>query len=89
MTARRRKVKVERPMEPVGIRATGRIVRLLIGQSNGFIRGRLGREIFFHRADVREGTTFNGLEVGDTVTFELIDDAVSGARATRVTRRRR
>jgi len=76
-------------MEPVGIRASGRIVRLLVGQSYGFIRGRLGREIFFHRADVREDTTFNGLEVGDTVTFELIDDAVSGARATRVTRRRR
>ena len=80
---------MDRPLEPVGIRASGRIVRLLFGQSYGFIRGRLGREIFFHRADVRDDTTFNGLEVGDSVTFELIDDAVSGARATRVTHRRR
>jgi cold shock CspA family protein len=44
------------------------------------------REVYFHRADVQEGTSFNDLEVGETVKFELLDDAVSGARALRVRR---
>jgi hypothetical protein len=33
---------------------------------------------------MQEGCVFNDLEVGDTVTFELLEDAVSGARALRV-----
>ena len=66
--------------------ATGRIVKLLVGQSHGFIRLADGREIFFHRADVREGAAFNALNVGDPVTFELLEDTVSGARAIRVNR---
>ena len=65
----------------------GRIVKLLVGQSHGFIRTTDGREIFFHRSDVREGTSFNDFGVGDAVTFELLEDAVSGARAVRVSRR--
>jgi len=67
----------------------GRITRLFIGQSHGFIRGAADREIFFHRSDVEEGTSFNDLAVGDAVAFELLDDAVSGARAVKVKRRRR
>ena len=78
--------KIDRPTDPAGTAATGRITRLLIGQSHGFIREGNGREVFFHRADLRDDTTFNALQVGDPVTFELIDDPVSGARATRVAR---
>ena len=77
-----------RPPEPKGVPATGRIVRLLIGQGHGFIRLADDREIFFHRSDLREGTSFNDLAVGDAVTFEMLDDAVSGARALRVRKRR-
>lgn len=77
-----------RPPERRGSIATGRIIKLLVGQSHGFIRLSDGREIFFHRSDVREGTSFNDFAVGDAVTFELLEDAVSGPRALRVTRRR-
>jgi cold shock CspA family protein len=59
-------------------------VKLFTGQSHGFIRTRSGRDVFFHRGDVEEGTSFNDLAVGDGVAFELLEDAVSGARAVRV-----
>jgi len=45
------------------------------------------REVFFHRADMGEGTPFNSLEIGDVVVFELIADDISGPRATRVRKR--
>ncbi len=77
------------PPSAVGQRANGTIARLVVGQSYGFIRLRDRREVFFHRADVREDTPFNSLELGDAVAFELIVDAVSGPRAIRVTRRTR
>jgi cold shock CspA family protein len=77
---------VKPPQERRGIVATGRIVKLLVGQSHGFIRLADGREIFFHRADVCEGAAFNAFTIGDPVTFELLEDAVSGARAIRVNR---
>lgn len=79
--------KLNGPTERVGTPATGRIVRLLVGQCHGFIKGPRGREVFFHRADVGDATAFNALTVGDYVEFQLIDDAVSGARAVRVVRR--
>ena len=78
-----------RPAEQRGVSSSGRIVRLFIGQSHGFIRARDGREIFFHRGDVQDGTSFNDFEVGDAVAFELLEDAVSGARAVRVKRQGR
>jgi len=64
-------------------------VKLFVGQGYGFIRVSNERDIFFHRSDVREGTSFNDFVVGDLVTFELLEDAVSGARALRVEQRRR
>jgi len=76
--------KLGRPVAPAGTRSMGRIARLLIGQSYGFIRVRNGRAVFFHRADLRDATTFNTLQVGDRVAFELVDDQLSGARAIRV-----
>jgi cold shock CspA family protein len=73
-----------------GTLAIGRVARLLIGHGYGFIRLRNGaREVFFHRADMSDGTAFNDLRVGAEVSFELFEDAVSGARALRVTRRQR
>ena len=89
MRGPKRAGKPDRPIEPAGTPATGRILRLLVGQGYGFIKGPRGREVFFHRADVEEGTAFNTLSVGDAVSFHLIDDAVSGARAIHVTPRRR
>jgi hypothetical protein len=75
------------PTERRGHPSTGRIIKLLFGQSHGFIRLRGGRAIYFHRSDMQEGTPFNDLVVGDAVTFELLEDPVSGARAIRVIRR--
>lgn len=77
-----------RPAEQHGVASSGRIVRLFVGQSHGFIRARDDREVFFHRGDVQEGASFNDFEVGDAVVFELLADAVSGARALKVRRRR-
>ena len=77
------------PPDHRGTTATGRIAKLFIGQGHGLIRLANQREVFFHRADVQEGTAFNDLRVGDAVTFELFEDAVSGARALHVARRTR
>jgi cold shock CspA family protein len=72
--------------EARGIPSKGRIVRLLIGQGHGFIRLANDREAFFHRSDLREGTSFNEFAVGDAVRFELLEDQVSGPRAVQVER---
>lgn len=64
----------------------GRIAKLRTGQGFGFIRLAGEREVFFHRADLREGTLFNDLNVGDKVIFELFEDLISGARALHVAR---
>jgi cold shock CspA family protein len=76
--------KPSRPNEPRGVPTTGRITRIRVGQSDGFIRLRDDREIYFHRGDLQERASFNDLEVGDTVSFELLEDRVSGARAVKV-----
>ncbi len=49
----------------------------MVGQGHGFCL-RNGREIFFHRGDLREGTAFNEFRIGDTVTFELVEDRPRG-----------
>jgi cold shock CspA family protein len=66
--------------------ARGRITRLSVGQGHGVIRTTSGREVWFHRSDVREGTSFNSFAVGHSVTFELLEDTLSGARAVGVRR---
>ncbi len=78
--------KIGRPIGPAGPVSQGTVVRLLVGQAYGFIALRDGREVFFHRADLKDPTTFNVLQVGDAVSFELIDDRISGARATHLVR---
>lgn len=74
---------------PALVLAAGHVARLLIGQCHGFIRLADGREVYFHRADMGKDGSFNRLRVGDSVTFELLDDRVSGARAQRVIRHQR
>jgi cold shock CspA family protein len=68
-----------------GHRMTGRIVRVLHGQSHGFIRAEDNRQVFFHRSDVRFAL-FNALAVRDRVVFEVIEDKIAGARAVKVKR---
>jgi cold shock CspA family protein len=83
----KRSGKPSRPNDPRGLPAIGRIAKILVGQGHGFIRLRDHREVYFHRSDSRDCTAFNDLKIGDTVTFELLEDAVSGARALRVRRK--
>jgi cold shock CspA family protein len=84
-TSLQRKGKLARPVVS-GVQDTGRIVKLLVGQGHGFIRLANGRDIYFHRSDLEDGASINDFRVGDGVTFERLDDAVSGARALRVRR---
>ena len=84
-----RKTTGGRPLERQGIPSTGRIVTLFIGQGHGYIRLANDREVFFHRSDVGEGTSFNDFAVGDAVRFDLLEDDVSGPRAIHVARRPR
>lgn len=83
-----RKPAVVQPPERRGTPSSGRIVTLFIGQGHGFIRLTNDREVFFHRSDLREGTSFNDFAVGDPVSLELVEDQVSGPRGLRVERRR-
>jgi cold shock CspA family protein len=83
-----RKILPDRPAERRGISCSGRVLTLFVGQGHGFIRPSSGGDVFFHRSDVLHGTSFNALAVGDHVTFELLEDEVSGPRALRIERRR-
>ena len=74
---------------PEGTRTSGTIARIAVGHVHGFIRVTDRRDVFFHRADLEHDTSFNSLQTGELVTFELIVDVISGPRAVCVTRRRR
>lgn len=76
------------PAEQRGRPRSGRIVTLVLGQGHGFIRLSDRRNVFFHRSDLREGTRFGDLAIGEHLTFELLEDPISGPRALRVARRR-
>jgi cold shock CspA family protein len=75
-------------VERHGTPSSGRIVTLFVGRGHGFIRLSSGRQVFFHRSDVLEGSSFSEFAVGDRVTFELLEDDVSGPRGLRIERRR-
>ena len=77
------------PRPSTGARTSGKIARVAVGQSYGFIRLSDRREVFFHRADLHESTPFNSLRIGERVTFELIVDDISGPRAVGVRRQAR
>lgn len=88
-TASARSGRISGPRDLRGTPVVGWIAKLFIGQGHGYIRLTNEREVFFHRADVKEGTIFNDLRLRDAVTLELFEDAVSGARALQVARRTR
>ena len=79
--------KGERP-EVRGHATTGRITRIARGHGHGFIRAADNREVFFHRSDLPDNT-FNDLTVDDHVAFEVLEDTVTGPRATKVRKIRR
>jgi cold shock CspA family protein len=62
---------------------TGRVTQLSHGRLCGLIRASDGKSVFFHGRDL-EGAQYNDVEIGGAVSFELIDDRVSGPRAARV-----
>jgi hypothetical protein len=76
------------PRKVTRVPDTGLIVRLCTGQCYGTIRTANGREVWFHRSDMSERASFNDFVVGDSVTFELLHDRISGARALSVRRSR-
>ena len=61
----------------------------MVGQGHGFIRLSNDREVYFHRADLLDGVSFNDLQIGDVVKFALLEDSISGARALGVVRHKR
>lgn len=63
---------------------TGRIAQLSLGRFCGVIRASDGQNVFFHGHDL-QSARYNDMQVGGSVSFELIDDQVSGPRAVQVT----
>jgi cold shock CspA family protein len=68
-----------------GRASTGTITQLTHGRLCGVIRTADGQDVFFHGRDL-EGARYNEMELGGAVSFELIDDRVSGARAAKIRR---
>ena len=71
------------PSKPVyaGKQTKGRIKALTRGQASGIISTADG-DVFFHKADFQG--KFWDLNVGDRVSFELLNDTISGPRAQNV-----
>jgi cold shock CspA family protein len=71
------------PTKPVyaGKLTKGRVKALTRGQGSGIISAARG-DVFFHKADFLG--KFWDLQVGERVTFELLDDSISGPRAQNV-----
>ena len=63
--------------------SAGRVTELSRGRLCGVIRASDGLNVFFHARDLDEAK-YNDVEVGESVSFEIIDDKVSGPRAVRV-----
>jgi hypothetical protein len=86
VTPRKARLHGGRPAERRGQDATGRILKLFVGQGYGFIRVASDYDVYFHRADIQAGTSINDFVIGDPVVFELIGAPVSGPPAQRVRR---
>ena len=69
--------------QPRGRAAKGRVRELSHGRLCGLIEATDGQRIFFHGRDL-DRARYNDLKLGDLVDFEVIDDPVSGARATAI-----
>jgi hypothetical protein len=87
--SRKRAGNQSQPPAARGVPDSGRIVKLFVGQGHGIIRVANGHEIYFHRADIHEGVSINDFGVGDLVTFERLDDRISGSRAIGVVKQRK
>ena len=61
----------------------GQIKSFVRGQGTGYIRDQLGRDVFFHKGDVLD-KGYNDLKIGAAVSFDVIEDPISGARAQRI-----
>jgi cold shock CspA family protein len=72
--------------DPRGRATTGTVVTITRGRGDGYIRESRAELLYFHRGDA-VGGTFNDLNIGDAVTFEVIEDTVSGPRAVRVAKK--
>ena len=71
--------------DPRGRVSTGRVA---IRRGRGGVICHAKADLFyFNRIGVLDGS-FNDLNVGDTVTFEVIEEHVSGHRAARVARKK-
>jgi cold shock CspA family protein len=69
--------------EVTGTPSRGRISMIARGAGHGYIRTSAGQVVFFHKADTEEDL-FPQLDLDADVTFELIEDQVSGPLAIRV-----
>ena len=49
---------------------TGKLSRLLMEKGFGFIAGEDGQEYYMHRSAVRDGSVFEQLREGQSVTFD-------------------
>ena len=65
----------------------GKIKRVFVGRGFGFIRDEYGRDIYFHRSDVKDGS-FEKLKEGQQVEFEVERDP-KGYRAVNIREWRR
>lgn len=61
----------------------GRITELSRARLCGTIRTDKGRNVFFHARDL-EGASYRDMKLKGAVSFELIDDPISGPRAAKV-----
>lgn len=61
----------------------GRVTQLSRGRLCGSIQAADGQTLFFHGRDL-DRVRYNDLEIGDPVTFDLIDDPISGNRAAKI-----
>ena len=84
--AKRPRGKAPNPNEPRGRASTGAIATIAYGRADGYIRAHRGDLQYFNGRDVIDGG-FKDLNIGDRVTFEIIEDKVSGHRALQVARK--
>ena len=78
-------MKSNEQRDPRGHTSTGRVATITRGHGNGVIRDDHRDLFYFRRHDVLDRAV---LKVDDAVTFEMIEDVVSGdRRAGRVARK--
>ena len=68
--------------QAANVALNGTIKRLVIDRGFGFLSGDDGKESFFHRSSV-DGS-FEALQEGQKVTFDIESNAPKGPRAARV-----